>query len=235
MLISIILTYNITYNYMLSKYIQKQHDVKTQFGSTAERQCSWFAHLVANELQTLLNFFDGDTFVSIYNDIISKASDLKNRSKTCGDIETICSPQILAISNRKWKFYHCIVDEDKEDIFGMLAEYPNYDEIKRTKMGYPKITIDDIVERVLSIGEKVPVLINRYFMSFVMVKYNKKFIIFDSHYNICGNIKPEDIKNYILYDDYQQNLITVGFPQSHSKCRKAQKFSMSTELNILLN
>jgi hypothetical protein len=225
---------------MVSKYIQKQHDVKTQFGSTAERQCSWFAHLVANELQTLLKVFFGEnelkeTFVNIYNDIISKASDLKKNSKTYGDIETICSPQVMAISNRKWKFYHCVVDEDKEDVFGMLAEYPNYDEIKRKKLGYPKLTIDDIVKRILSIGEKVPVLINRYFMSFVMVKYNKKFIIFDSHYNICGTIKREDIKNYILYDDYQQNLITVGFPQSHPKCRKAQKISTSAKLNVLFN
>jgi hypothetical protein len=163
-------------------------------------------------MNNLLNIFETNNFENIYNSILNEASIKKQNSEKSNEIETLFSPQILNNSNYKWDFYSCVLDNNKEDYLKLTTNYKNYDDIKNFKLNLNKISLDNAINKIITFKNKVPIIINRYFMSFVIVRVDDKFIIIDSHTNKCGYIEKNNIKKYVVFDDYSENIITFGFP-----------------------
>ena len=198
----------------MANWIHPIHTVKNQFqiSNDITRQCSWFSHLICNEIDALLdNFNNNENFTNIYHNILNNATEKKSKSEFNDQIETLFSKQILEVSKFNWTFYKCIVNQDVEDILRMTTNYNNYEKIKNFKLNLPSLSIDELINKILKIEDGNPIIINRYFMSFVLVKNKNNFIIFDSHYNISGYINKNDILKYVIFDDYSQNIITIGF------------------------
>jgi len=193
--------------------INKVHQVNTQFNvdKSVSRQCSWFCHLVCNNINNLIDNFGKDNFTEIYQNILQEATEMKRNSSKYEEIETLFSPQILKVSKYKWDFYKCEIDTNLDDILSLTTNYKNSEEIKKTKLSFPNLSINELMKKINSLDDNIPVIINRYYQSFVLVKNKSRIIIFDSHYDYCGTINQERLKEYILYDDYSYNLITIGF------------------------
>lgn len=185
----------------------------TQFKADKDvaRQCSWFCHLICNNIDNLIINFGTNKFLSIYHRILQEATQLKKDSDKYNDIETLFNDQILKVSKYNWDFYSCEVNSNLDDILCMTSNFKNSEEIKKRKLEFPKLSINEIIEKINSLSDNIPVIINRYYMSFVIVKNKGKIIIFDSHYNWCGTLKKDTMKDYILYDNFSYNLITIGF------------------------
>lgn len=163
--------------------------------------CTGIAYFTIKHSDTLLNYYisgNVNNYYALYSNIIFMANERKTKRNINDDGEYINSNEIK---------------QDFPEIYNstIYSEYLVGDFVEDNDVCCQKI-----IDILINAPDKSDIIICRNKETILFKKYHNKYMLFDSHINMCGMININNIIKYILYDNTYTGIIELGIrPQQY--------------------
>lgn len=168
--------------------------------NSVSNQCSWFASESVKEKFKLLKYYKTDLvkYKNLYTRILDKATKLREQA--------LLQNQILVGENidqvgQLFDINHCLCDS--QDISTFMIMFPEMELIIRPNSN--TTTFDDLCNTIKHSNNSL--ICNRFGQSFCAIRCNNDFLILDSHIGFSGIMSPDNLIDYIVYDNIQNNYV----------------------------
>jgi hypothetical protein len=194
----------------------KETKLNTQYDHSkfVERQCSYCAYAFATYIDYLIHHIDfknkklSQTFIDNYNTIIDGASKVKKQSPLVTMMETFNSEFSQSVFNIHPSIVHMVLNPEHlpeyENVHNLYrSQFSNWQHVHNQKLSTPRIDIDSfrsiLVDLVDPKNKLRFLIVNRFFMTFLIVPIRKTLINTDS--------PRESITSGSVYDCIGKRLI----------------------------
>lgn len=202
--------------------IPSQLDKK--YRNITDRQCSWFCAEIIGCSEKFVALYDQRNKKGIhdlYTKCLETATSHKKNSINQKEIETLFHPNIQKYieqcTNVRHKYYKLLLNEninsDPAEYTDMLdSMYGNYYAVENYKHNLESITVNELIESLDNMTAGQMIAFNRHGESFVILKYKKQYICFDSHVHVIKSMADSNQVFGYVNDIKTENLVTVMIP-----------------------
>lgn len=207
-------------------YMLENIKLLTQYdlSSMVERQCSYCAYNFMRNSKLLFSALEfgsdampitlTDEFIDLYNSLIVQSSEIKLTSPHVNEMETFNSEFSQNAFGVRPEICHMTLNKQNLDDYEPMHDYyrslyPNWQNVHDAKLVTPEISLIEL-RKMIENSHEHNFIVNRFFMTFCIIRHNSKFVIFDSHYKYVILCDIDGAIEYIITQNKDYNLVLIG-------------------------